>query len=278
MIVLRPSERGQENDRCGSHATTSGSFSQKVEFPFADSPPRELHLLSAPMLRTLMKAALAVAILGVHVPAALAQTDSELRGLYDRKEYARIEQYARQGDARAEAWMGLISAQAGRREEAKEWYHRAAEKGNLQAIRHLARAYQYDEKNYEEADRWLRRGAELGDQDMQISLAWRYLHGRGVPKDEREAFRWYLAATRSFSSYAYLATAEMYAAGQGTERDPVEAYAQLEIALKVLTSSETQDLERAHSLQRQLAQELSPEQIREAHRRAHERRPDMVPR
>jgi TPR repeat protein len=161
---------------------------------------------------------------GVHAPGALAQTDSELRDLYDRKEYARIEQYARQGDARAEAWMGLIRGQAGRPEEAKEWYRRAAEKGNLMAIGHLARIYEYREKNYEEADRWYRRGAELGDQDMQVTLAGRYLHGQGLPRDEREAFRWYLAAANSGNSYAYLATARMYAAGEGTERDPIEGF------------------------------------------------------
>jgi TPR repeat protein len=91
------------------------------------------------------------------------------------------------------------------------------------------------------------------------------------------AFRWYLAAANGGNSYAYLATAQMYAAGKGTERDLVEAYAQLEIALKVLSISETQYLKEARALQGQLAQELSPEQIREAHRRAHKRRPDMVP-
>jgi uncharacterized protein len=225
----------------------------------------------------ILRVLVAALLFGVHAPGAIAQTDSALRELYDRKEYARIEQYARQGNARAEAWMGLISRQAGRREEAKEWYRRAAEKGDLEGIRRLAGIYQYDEKNSEEADRWYRRGAELGDQDMQVTLAWRHLHGQGFPKDEREAFRWYLAAANGGNSYAYLATAEMYAAGKGIERDLVEAYAQLEIALEVLSTSETQYLKQARALQSQLAQELSPDQIREAHRRAHQRRPDTVP-
>jgi TPR repeat protein len=147
----------------------------------------------------------------------------------------------------------------------------------VEGVRRLAGIYKYDEKNDEESDRRYRRGAELGDQDMQVTLAWRYLHGQGFPKDEREAFRWYLAAANGGNSYAYLATAQMYAVGKGTERDLVEAYAQLEIALKVLSISETQYLKEARALQGQLAQELSPEQIREAHRRAHKRRPDMVP-
>jgi TPR repeat protein len=177
-------------------------------------------MLNRRILRVLVTAGFAVVPFGVHAPAAFAQTDSELRELYDHKEYARIEQYARQGDARAEAW----------------------------------------------------------DQDMQVTLAWRYLHGEGFPKNEREAFHWYLAAAKGGSSYAYLATAQMYAAGKGTERDLVEAYAQLEIALKVLSTSETQYLKEARALQDQLAQELSLDEIREAHRRARERRPDIVPR
>jgi TPR repeat protein len=155
---------------------------------------------------------------------------------------------------------------------------RAAESGDTVAIGTLARAYQYNEKNFEEAARWYRRGAELGDPQSQVSYALLLRQGQGVVRDEAEAFRWFLAAAKSGYAYAYLATAEMYASGEGTERDPIEALAQVEIALNVLQTSETQSLKKARALQSQLAQELSPKQIREARGRAHERRPDVVPR
>lgn len=204
-----------------------------------------------------------------------AQTDDELRALYFSKNFARMEELARAGDSRAEAWMGRIMHEQRRSDEAKEWYHRAAEKGSVWAIDMLARMYSA-EKDLEEVARWYKRGAELGDGDMQVTLAWFYLQGRGVPRDDREAFRWYLAAAGNGRSYAYLATAEMYADGRGTVRNPVEAYAHVEIALKVLGTSQSQELERARALKQKIAQELSASEIEEACRRARERRPDIV--
>jgi TPR repeat protein len=154
---------------------------------------------------------------------------------------------------------------------------RAAESGDRVAIDSLATAYLFRE-NFEEAARWYRRGAELGYQNSQVNYAWMLLKGRGIARDESEAFRWFLAAANSGHPYSYLATAEMYATGKGTERDPIEALAQVEIALKVLQTSETQNLETARTLRSQLAAELAPPQIEEALRRAREKRPDVMKR
>jgi TPR repeat protein len=153
----------------------------------------------------------------------------------------------------------------------------AAESGDRVAIEYLATAYLFRE-NYEEAARWYRRGAELGNPESQVNYAFLLLRGRGVARDESEAFRWFRAAAHSGYAYAYLATAEMYATGKGTERDPIEALAQVEIALKVLQTSETQNLKAARALRSQLAAELTPQQIEEALRRAREKRPDVMKR
>jgi hypothetical protein len=85
-----------------------------------------------------------------------------------------------------------------------------------------------------------------------------------------------LAAANGGHSYSYLATAEMYAVGKGTKHDAIEALAQVEIALRVLRPSETQNLERARMLRNQLAEELTQPQVREALRRAQEKRPDIM--
>ena len=155
-----------------------------------------------------------------------------------------------------------------------ETFLRRAESGDLLAIGNLARFYRH-KGELEKAARWFRRGAELGDDDLQISLAWLYVTGRGVPRDEREAFRWYSEAARNFNEYAYFALAELYAAGKGTDRDLVEALAHLDIALIVLNKSQIGLHEKAHALKTEIERELSQQQVEQARRRASQLRPDV---
>jgi hypothetical protein len=62
----------------------------------------------------LLKTSFASAVLLCALTAvAVGQTDEELRQLYARRDFARMEKIARTGDARAEAWMGLIKRQEG---------------------------------------------------------------------------------------------------------------------------------------------------------------------
>jgi TPR repeat protein len=232
-------------------------------------------LIGPAKLRTL-SSALLFALAGVLPSALLAQTDAELQQFFFDKKYARIEELAKAGDARAEAWMGVIKRKAGAREEAKEWYRRAAEKGNRMAISRLALIYQYDHKDLQEAALWYRRGAEAGYAEMQTELARRYLDGHGVPRDEQEAFRWYFAAASRNYPEAYLPVAQLYAGGTGTTRDPLEAYAYGELALKATSTSDTETLEKAEALKKQLSTELSPQQVEEARSRAYTRRPDLL--
>jgi TPR repeat protein len=177
----------------------------------------------------------------------------------------------------AVAAIVLGSHISGIRAQISDELRQAAENGDLVAIDSLARAYLFQE-NFEEATRWYRRGAESGYQNSQVNYAWMLLKGRGVARDESEAFRWFLTAANSGHPYSYLATAEMYATGKGTQRDPIEALAQVEIALKVLQTSETQNLKTAHTLRSELASELAASQIEEALRRAREKRPDLMKR
>ena len=66
------------------------------------------------------------------------------------------------------------------------------------------------------------------DQPLATGLPRPDLRGAGVLQDDREAFRWFSAAARN---YAYLALAELYADGRGTDRDLIEALAHSEIAV-----------------------------------------------
>jgi len=195
-------------------------------------------------------------------------TDEELRQMYFRRDFAQMETFAREGDVRAEAWMGLIMQQASRRPEAKEWWGRAAEKGNRWAIGMLANMHLMDKED-DKAAYWYRRGAELGDPASQASLASLLLQGRGVPRNEEEAFRLYQAAASQ--GYAYASLAELYTTGRGTARDLVEAYALLELAEATIDPSQIKE---PRDFKSKLAAELSPEQITQAKRRAREIRPD----
>jgi tetratricopeptide (TPR) repeat protein len=227
------------------------------------------------MIRVIIALVLLV-LSGALTSIALAQTDDELREMYCRRDYARMEEIAQTGDTRAEAWMGLISQHARRREEAQEWYRRAAEKRNLFAISSLASMHRGD-KQYEDALYWYRRGADLGHRESQTALAWLLLEGKYVAKDEREAFRLYSLANTRPGDPIIMRLAEMHAEGKGTERNPVEAYALAEVAEATLDNlSDGDQVQNARALKARLTNELPPDQIAQAIRRAHEIRPDLA--
>jgi len=194
--------------------------------------------------------------------------------MYFRRDFGQMEKLAQEGDVRAQAWMGLIMQQAKRRSEAKEWWQRAAEKGHAWAIDSLAMMYLMDKED-EKAAYWYRRGADLGLAGSQSRLAGLLLQGRGVPRNEQEAVRWYKAAAAQAYRYAYYPLAELHASGTGTNRDLIEAYALAEITEAILDPSETH---KAQALKLKIAHELSPEQIARAVERAREIQAEVFPR
>ncbi len=85
----------------------------------------------------------------------------------------------------------------------------------------------------------------------------------------------YKAAAAQGYPYAYAPLAQLYAAGRGTARDVIEAYALIELAEATIDPSQIKELKAFKS---QLAAELSPEQIAQARKRAREIRPDAFSR
>jgi hypothetical protein len=201
---------------------------------------------------------------------AIAQTDAELRVLYGRKDFVRMEIIARRGDTRAEAWMGLMLQNADRRAEAKVWWKLAAEKGDRWSILMLAEMHYLDHED-ELAVQWYRRGAEAGYPAAQNTLASMLLIGRGAAKDEGEAARWYAAAVAQRDPDAYLPLAQLYASGLGVARDPVEAYALATISEVVGRYSE----DRVNALKAEIAKQLTPPQMIAAQARINMLRPDF---
>lgn len=194
---------------------------------------------------------------------ARAHTDDELRALYYARDIGGMERIAETGDVRAEAWMGLMLQNRGNRAASKKWWARAAAKGNRFAIGSLVRMHE-DDRELDQAIRWLRHGAEIGDPSSQTDYAYALAAGRGVPRNSEEAFFWYSAAAKQHHSEAYLPLAELYSEGRGTSRDPVTALALADAALRKADSSDTKTERESKALIAKLHPELSREQQRQA--------------
>ncbi len=149
---------------------------------------------------------------------------------------------ARLGDHIAEHRLGDLFFQLRKYAEAFRWYKLAVEHGVREATYNLACCYlhgrgveknysmalqlyrnaatqggtweklrvacfYYADKNYCEAVKWFRMGAEAGDCSSQLALAYCYLSGRGVVKDLQNAYGWFLLSARngSLSANKFLA-------------------------------------------------------------------------
>jgi len=224
-----------------------------------------------PTFRVVLNVVVAALLVASHTFCASAQSDEELRQLYFKRDFSRIEEFARAGDTRAEAWMGLIMNEAQRRTEAKEWYRRAAEKDNRFAIGGLAQMHQRD-REYGEAARWHKRGAELGITNSQYLYASMLVEGQGIPMNEAEAFRWFSAASGGGHRYSNVQLAKLYFHGVGTAQDHIQAYAHIEVALKAFSEADVLAAE-ARALRNQLEARLLPEEIDEARQRARQLKP-----
>lgn len=89
---------------------------------------------------------------------------------------------------------------------------RKAESGDAEAQYKLGHLYSVGgdgfPKNEEEAFKWYLKAAEQGNAEAQHQIGWRYLYGRGVSKDLTKAELWFLkcAAQGEDISYTYLGT------------------------------------------------------------------------
>jgi TPR repeat protein len=78
-------------------------------------------------------------------------------------------------------------------------------------------------KDDREAVRWYRLAAEQGDADAQFNLGVMHANGRGVPKNDREAVRWYRLAASQSNALAQFNLGFVHANGHGVPKDDREA-------------------------------------------------------
>jgi TPR repeat protein len=65
--------------------------------------------------------------------------------------------------------------------------------------------------------------AKAGDPESQVALGWHYMNGDGLPKDEKEAIRWFTRAAEQGYAKAQHNLGVCYAFGNGVAEDKVES-------------------------------------------------------
>ena len=65
--------------------------------------------------------------------------------------------------------------------------------------------------------------AKAGDPESQVALGWYYMNGDGLPKDEKEAIRWFTRAAEQGYAKAQHNLGVCYAFGNGVAKDKVES-------------------------------------------------------
>lgn len=141
-------------------------------------------------------------------------------------------------------------------EQAMFWYRKAADQGAKEYQLKLADALVDDAPH--EAVHWYRLAAESNDAEAQFKLAELYEQGNGVPKNDQEAFCWYLKAEQleanetawcgSFNNPRY-EVGRCYATGRGVQKDSDEALKRLlPIADPKLTEELVEQMARAQLL------------------------------
>jgi TPR repeat protein len=186
---------------------------------------------------------------------------------------------ADQGLARAQCLLGLSYANGEGvkpdKNEAARWMRRAADQGLAEAQFDLGMCYANGDgvpKNAAEATAWYRKAADQGLPDAECELGDCYLEGTGIPKDIPEGVKWTRKAAEQGFGQAQNALGVCYLKGIGVTKDYVQAYKWLDLAA-------AKGDERADDARVNLASAeryLTPAQVAEAQRLAHEFKPQKA--
>jgi len=125
----------------------------------------------------------------------------------------------------------------------------------------------YDRGDYATALNKWRPLAEQGDAVAQFALGSMYENGRGVPKDDVEAVRWYRLAAEQEIASAQNNLAKMYRRGRGVPKDDVLAHMWWSLAA-------AQGHENARRARDRLTARMPTAQLADAQRLAREWKPN----
>ena len=118
-------------------------------------------------------------------------------------------------------------------------------------------------KNDKTAVKWYRLAAKQGDADAQNNLGWMYDNGKGVSQNDKTAVKWYKLAAEQGNADAQGNLGAMYAFGTGVLKDYVYAHMWGNIAA-------TNGNELGAKLRDFVEKKMTPSQLGEAKRRVRE--------
>lgn len=168
---------------------------------------------------------------------------------------------------------GARAYKAGDYETARREWRPLAEQGDAAAQHGLGTLYQYGFAVAEDsavAAKWYRAAAEQGHANAQAKLAYLLGRGKGLPTDYAAAARWFREAAEQGHAEAQFNLGILYAMGAGVERDRVQA-------LMWLILADSAGVEAARERRRQIAAELSRQDVEEAEILADALRPVDAP-
>ncbi|MEZ5890639.1 MAG: tetratricopeptide repeat protein [Xanthobacteraceae bacterium] len=113
-----------------------------------------------------------------------------------------------------------------------------------------------------EAMKWFRSAADQGDPVAQLQIGIMYYDGRGVPQDYSEAARWYQLAAERGNPEAQYNLGIMYATGVGMPQDNILAHMWFNLAAARFTLSVPRD--RAARNRDTVARKMAPDEIARA--------------
>ena len=120
-----------------------------------------------------------------------------------------------------------------------------------------------------QAKQWFEKAAEQGHAGAQVNLGTLYLHGHGAPQSAQMALFWFRGAAEQGDALAFAKLGLMYAQGRGVLQDYIQAHMWYNL-------SAAHGEQRAAEARDALAKLMTPAQIAEAQRLAHEWKPKEV--
>lgn len=183
---------------------------------------------------------------------------------------------AEQGNARGQCLVGLdyVDGLGVKKDltEGLRWLRKAADQGLAGAQYDLGMCYAEGEvvgKSTVDAVVLYRKAAEHGLPEAQAALGNCYLEGVGVPKDIPEGVKWTRKAAEQGNASAQQAIGLCYTKGKGVPKDSVQAYKWLNLAASQ-DNPNSDDIKVNLSMVERF---MTPEQIAEGQRLAHEFKP-----
>jgi TPR repeat protein len=153
------------------------------------------------------------------------------QGDMQRKSLALFERVLKMDPANAKAQnnLGIIYEKGlGVEDDTKkaiEWYGKAAEQGDTDALCNLGLIYAKGaekvglKQDFHSAAKLYRKAADMGAREAQLNLGAFYYHGAGVPQDFKKAAEWYRKAAVQGDADAQCNLAICYHKGEGLAVD-----------------------------------------------------------